>query len=254
MLTSTHWGTYRARVEGGKLVGLDSVPWDRNPSPIGQSIVDGVTAPNRVRRPAIREGFLRGRGASRERRGCEPFVEVSWDEAVGIVAAELARVKAQFGNDSIFGGSYGWSSAGRFHHAQSQVHRFLNTIGGYTYFKDTYSSGAARRVLPHVVGDMDDLRKKHTAWASLAAQLRDVHSLRRSSHQERPGQCRRRQRSCGRGLDPEAEVEWRRVCQRQPGAPRHRRHSGRRVDRRSSRQRHGIGIGALSRSDHRKSP
>jgi len=24
---------------------------------------------------------------------------------------------------------YGWSSAGRFHHAQSQVHRFLNTLG-----------------------------------------------------------------------------------------------------------------------------
>lgn len=168
MLTSTHWGTYRARVLDDTLVGLDPVPWDRNPSPIGQSIVDGVVAPSRVRRPAIREGFLRGRGASREGRGKEPFVEVSWDEATDIVAAELSRLKAEFGNESIFGGSYGWSSAGRFHHAQSQVHRFLNSIGGYVYFKDTYSSGAARRVLPHVVGDMDDLRKKHTTWASLA--------------------------------------------------------------------------------------
>ncbi len=169
MLTSTHWGTYRARVQGDKLVGLDPVSWDRNPSPIGQSIVDGVVAPNRVRRPAVREGFLKSRGASREHRGKEPFVEISWDEAIDIVAAELSRVKQQFGNELIFGGSYGWSSAGRFHHAQSQVHRFLNTIGGYSFFKDTYSSGAARRVLPHVVGEMDDLRKKHTTWASLAA-------------------------------------------------------------------------------------
>ena len=36
------------------------------------------------------------------------------------------------GNEAIFGGSYGWASAGRFHHAQSQLHRFLDLLGGYT--------------------------------------------------------------------------------------------------------------------------
>ena len=48
--------------------------------------------------------------------------------------------------------SYGWASAGRFHHSQSQLHRFLNTIGGYTRSVNTYSSGASEVILPHVVG------------------------------------------------------------------------------------------------------
>lgn len=168
MLTSTHWGTYRARVESGRLTALDPMPWDQNPSPIGQSLIDGVVAPCRVRRPAIREGFLRSGTDSRDARGAEAFVEVPWDEALDLVAAELTRVKREHGNQAIFGGSYGWSSAGRFHHAQSQVHRFLNCFGGYSYSVDTYSSGAARRVLPHVIGEMDALRRVHTSWAQLA--------------------------------------------------------------------------------------
>lgn len=167
-LTSTHWGTYRPRVENDRLVDLDTVPWDRRPSQIGRSLIEGITAPCRIRRPAIRQGFLRNRASSRDGRGAEPFVEVPWDEALDIVAAELKRVKEQHGNSSIFGGSYGWSSAGRFHHAQSQVHRFLNCIGGYVYSVDTYSSGAARRVLPHVIGEMDALRRDHTSWRTLA--------------------------------------------------------------------------------------
>jgi len=62
-------------------------------------------------------------------------VEVEWDEALDLVAGELNRVKAAHGNRAIFGGSYGWSSAGRFHHAQSQIHRFLNSFGGYVGFR-----------------------------------------------------------------------------------------------------------------------
>src|SRR5271155_1525218 len=98
MLTSTHWGSYRANFSGDKLVGLDPVPWDPNPSPIGQSIVDGIGAPCRVLRPAVREGFLKRRGASRELRGIEPFVEVSWEQATRIVADELLRVRQLHGN------------------------------------------------------------------------------------------------------------------------------------------------------------
>ena len=71
--------------------------------------------------------------------------------ALDLVAKELARIKDRYGNTSIFGGSYGWSSAGRFHHAQSQVHRFLNMIGGYVRSVDTYSLGAGMVILPHVV-------------------------------------------------------------------------------------------------------
>ena len=63
---------------------------------------------------------------------------MEWDEALDLVAAELRRVRTEHGNEAIFGGSYGWASAGRFHHAQSQLHRFLNCIGGYTASVNSY--------------------------------------------------------------------------------------------------------------------
>jgi biotin/methionine sulfoxide reductase len=125
-------------------------------------------APARVLRPAVRESYLRdGRGADRRKRGGEPFVEVRWDTALDLVAAELDRVRKASGNEAIFGGSCGWASAGRFHHAQSHVHRFLNCIGGYTRSVGNYSYGAADVLLPHVIGDTRSLAVGQTRWESL---------------------------------------------------------------------------------------
>ena len=168
MLTSTHWGVYDVEVEHGEIARVLPFDKDPDPSPIGQSLRGTVTGPVRVRRPAVRESYLRhGPGAASERRGADAFVEVSWDEALSLVAAELQRVKAQFGNNAIFAGSYGWASAGRFHHAQSQVHRFMNAIGGYVAHVGTYSLGAARTLLPRILMDVDALRAQHTAWVQL---------------------------------------------------------------------------------------
>ena len=86
------------------------------------------------------------------RPGTRPFVEVEWDRALDLVSAELDRVRSTFGNQAIYGGSYGWASAGRFHHAQSQIHRFLNAIGGYTYSVDDYSIAAGHVITPHIFG------------------------------------------------------------------------------------------------------
>ena len=68
------------------------------------------------------------------------------------------------GNEAIYGGSYGWASAGRFHHAQSQVHRFLKLLGGYTFSRHSYSLGATGVIMPRVVGTHDDLFKRSTDW------------------------------------------------------------------------------------------
>jgi len=165
-LTSTHWGVYQTRKDGNQLV-LDPAPWDKDPSPLGQSMAEGVNSPCRVMRPAIREGFLRNGAASREGRGREPFVEVSWEEAFAIAAGEIARVRDSYGNKSFYGGSYGWSSAGRFHHAQSQFNRFFRLCGGYVDSVDSYSLGAAKVILPHVVARWETLVQTHTAWHSL---------------------------------------------------------------------------------------
>ena len=166
LLTSTHWGVYEVEVEGGKVARLKPFAHDPVPSPIGNSIPAALHSATRVLRPAVRKSYLEGGpGSARSRRGAEPFVEVSWTEALDIVAAEVDRVKTSLGNASIFAGSYGWSSAGRFHHAQSQVHRFMNCLGGYVAHLGSYSLGAARTLMPHVVDDMDQFRAQHTAWS-----------------------------------------------------------------------------------------
>jgi biotin/methionine sulfoxide reductase len=96
---------------------------------------------SRVARPAVRRGWLdRGPGPAPE-RGADTFVEVDRDTALDLVAAELSRVLRDHGDNAVFGGSHGWASAGRFHHAQSQLHRFLSLGGGYTASVNSYSLG-----------------------------------------------------------------------------------------------------------------
>jgi len=167
--TVSHWGIYEVDKDAAGQPRLRPYSRDTDPSPIGLHQLDASLMRLRVRRPAVRRSWLRhGPGAAPEQRGRDPFVEVPWDEALDLVAAEIARVRDRHGNTSIFGGSYGWSSAGRFHHAQSQVHRFLNACGGYVRHMDSYSLGAARVLLPHIVAPMEELQASHTSWDVLA--------------------------------------------------------------------------------------
>ena len=120
-LTSSHWGTYNAVVKQGRLVDMAPFAEDADPSAIGRGLVGAVDGPTGITAPMVRKGWLEGRSG---RRGSDRFVEVSWAVAEQLVADELARVQAEQGNQGIFAGCYGWASAGRFHHAQSQIHRF----------------------------------------------------------------------------------------------------------------------------------
>jgi len=166
-LLFTHWGAYRATVADGTLQELEGLAGDPDPSPIGRSIPGTLRDELRIHQPMIRAGWLRHGPASREQRGQEPFVPVSWELASALVAGEIRRVTTEHGNSAIFGGSYGWASAGRFHHAQSQLHRFLNACGGYTFSVNTHSYAAAEVLLPHVLGSQDGLVGRHTPWAVL---------------------------------------------------------------------------------------
>ena len=169
-LTAAHWGVYEVEYDDkGQATKLHPFSQDPDPSPIGLHMLSDEVARMRVRRPSFRKSWLeKGPGAATDKRGQEPFVEVPWDEALDMVAGELKRVKDAHSNRAIFGGSYGWSSAGRFHHAQSQVHRFLNALGGYVRHQDSYSLGAARVLMPHIVASMEDLMAMHTTWDVLA--------------------------------------------------------------------------------------
>ncbi|WP_340107273.1 molybdopterin guanine dinucleotide-containing S/N-oxide reductase [Pikeienuella sp. HZG-20] len=167
--TSTHWGIREVTPGPDGKPRLTPFSGDPDPNMIGlDQGEDGLQA-LRVRRPAIRRSWLeQGPGAAPELRGREPFVEVEWDEALDLAAAEIDRVRRTHGNEAIFGGSYGWSSAGRFHHAQSQVHRFLNAAGGYVRHLHNYSYAAARVILPHVIAEMSEFMVSHTSWDVMA--------------------------------------------------------------------------------------
>ena len=169
-LASSHWGAYEVVRDHGTITGLRGNDRDPSPSPIGLGMWQAYQSELRIRKPAIRAGWLDRR--DRNHRGREPFVEVSWDEALELTASELRQVIDSHGNQAVFGGSYGWSSAGRFHHAQSQVHRFLNVLGGYVRHVDTYSLGAGRAVMPHIVATMDELMQGHHDWNVLLEHTR----------------------------------------------------------------------------------
>jgi biotin/methionine sulfoxide reductase len=152
-----HWGAFTLLVDDGKIVGVEPFELDPAPSPIIHAVKDWMDPSHRIGSPMVREGWLKDReNSDRRGRGRERFVPVSWDEAARLVAGEIDRVRQQHGNDSIFAGSYGWTSAGRFHHAQSQVKRLLNLVGGYTGHRDTYSYGAGAVIARHVMGNDAD--------------------------------------------------------------------------------------------------
>jgi len=151
-VTTSHWGAFRVLTADNRIVGTEAFAPDPHPSAIPDILPAAVHHRSRVARPSIRRGWLQGGERARELRGRDEFVELPWDEALDITAAELKRVIAEHGNGSIFGGSYGWASAGRFHHALGQVHRFLNVSGGYVSSVASYSTAAAQAIIPHIFG------------------------------------------------------------------------------------------------------
>ena len=104
--TSTHWGDFVADVRDGSVQAVRPADGDTNPSPIGQSLLDSQDRGCRIDQPYVRRGYLEDRGRSDgTMRGVDPFVAVSWDEALDIAAEALRSTVAEHGNQAIFGGS-----------------------------------------------------------------------------------------------------------------------------------------------------
>lgn len=164
---ASHWGVFRAGWRDGALV-VEPHPGDPAPSPIIRNFPAALRHRARIAEPMVRRGWLEQGPGADARRGRDEFVAVSWDKALDLVAGELARARERHGLESIFGGSYGWASAGRFHHAQSQLHRFLNlAVGGYVRSVNSYSAGAAEVILPHIVGPPEQVNRRAVTWAQI---------------------------------------------------------------------------------------
>lgn len=177
VLHSSHWGAFYARRVRD---GLEITPHegDRAPSAILQNYRHALDNPARVLRPAIRESWLREGPGPRPRVIGEPFVEVGWDRAAALLAEEVRRVRLERGAPGVYGGSYGWASAGRFHHAQSQIHRFLNVaFGGYVAGVSSYSAGASAPLLPRLIGSFGEISRNTVSWKQVIAETEVIVSF-----------------------------------------------------------------------------
>ena len=167
--TSSHWGVGVVETDGTRITAIKPYPKDPAPSRINDNIPDSLSGRARVRRPAVRASWLdHGPGPAAGKRGQEPFVEVSWEQALDLIAGEVNRVREQYGNTGIYAGSYGWASAGRTHHAQSLLKRFLNTQGGFVSSEGNYSYNAAIVLMPYIVGPFYRAVQQTTRWPVIA--------------------------------------------------------------------------------------
>lgn len=167
-MTSTHFGSFTAEVKDGIFVKTIPFAGDPYPSKMIEALPDRVNSDTRIRYPMVRAGFLeKGHASDTTKRGAEPFVRVSWDKALDLVASELKRVKEQYGNEAIFGGSNGWRNAGKLHDPQKLLKRFLGGFGGFTNGKGGYSWAASKAILPHVLGDQHSRTGKLTTYKNI---------------------------------------------------------------------------------------
>lgn len=157
-------------MENGRLVAVSPFEHDRDPNTLIDAWPEMVYAKHRIAQPMVRAGWLNApRGKPAGVRGEDRFVPVSWDEALDLVVGEVTRIREQHGNPAIFGGSYGWASAGLLHHARKLLHRFLWAAGGATMQETNYSFGAAMMLMPHIVGNLALLAGPLTEWREIFA-------------------------------------------------------------------------------------
>jgi trimethylamine-N-oxide reductase (cytochrome c) len=164
VLTGSHWGAFRAKVEGGRWVSVK--PWEKDPAPSHQlpGILDSVYSPSRIQYPVVRRAYLeKGPGADPDSRGTGDFVRVSWDQALDLVAKELMRVEKTYGPNATFAGSHGWKSPGRLHNCQSLLRRMMNLKGGFVNSVGDYSTGASQIIMPHALGTLE-VYEQPTVW------------------------------------------------------------------------------------------
>ena len=164
---ASHWGPFNAIVKAGVLVGiqprkeLDAMPTEM----LTEGLIGRVYDKTRVKYPMVRASYLADpKGDTKPHlRGKEPFVRVSWETALSLVADAIQTTATEHGNEAIFSSSYGgWSHAGLMR-PQVLQGRFFNLIGGQSTTTGDYSGGASQVILPHIIGDME-VYSPQTAW------------------------------------------------------------------------------------------
>lgn len=165
VMTASHWGAGYVDVRGGKIQGIEPLEIDQSPSLQLDSYVKMPYNGSRIKYPMVRKSFLeKGYRAGGEGRGIEPFVRVSWDEAITLCADEIKRVATEYGPEAIYGASNGWWSAGSLNSSQTLLWRMLNVCaGGFVNYYGEYSTACIMTILPYVIGSQG-ISSQMTAW------------------------------------------------------------------------------------------
>lgn len=129
---ATHYGPFIGTVKNGRLEKVVPQASDKRPTPM---LTEGVIArtydKTRIAGPMVRKSYLEGFRTGKtkpELRGKEPFVQVSWDVALGLTAKAILDTIEKHGNEGCFSSSYGGWSHGHFP-AQCAAGAFLQPAG-----------------------------------------------------------------------------------------------------------------------------
>jgi trimethylamine-N-oxide reductase (cytochrome c) len=169
--SASHWGPFKAVVKNGVLVGVQPLK-DVDAAPttmLTEGLIGRVYHKTRVKYPMVRKSYLANpTGDTKPHlRGKEPFVRVSWEQALALTADAILRTAEKHGNEALFSASYGgWSHAGLLR-PQVLQGRLFGLIGGHSVTTGDYSGGASQVSLPHIIGDME-VYSPQTSWEVMA--------------------------------------------------------------------------------------
>lgn len=109
----------------------------------GRSMRTRIYDPNRLLRPLKRVG----------QRGEGRFAQVSWDEAIDLIASNLKRTIEAYGNEAVYI-MYGTGDCGAVRGRES-AQRLMNLLGGYLGYYNTYSAACLEFTAPFITGVRD---------------------------------------------------------------------------------------------------
>ncbi len=137
-----------AHMEDGRLVKITD-------NPLGTRYMTGcvrgfqmprvVYHRDRLKQPLLRSGP----------RGSGEFKEISWSEALTLIAEQLTRVKTEYGAASILPLGGGAAERGALHNTERLIKRFFSMLGDYTATYNYYSADAERYIRSYMVGPVD---------------------------------------------------------------------------------------------------
>lgn len=154
--TASHWGIFKPIFNNdGRIESLVAFKEDPKPSPNLDKIAKLPYSEKRIRYPMVRESYFRDGPASRDKRGSDRWIRVSWNDALSLVAKEMRRIYDHYGPNAMFGRSYGWMSCGEVNSAVTLNRRLLRLCGGFVECTNSYSTAAIAPVLSCIFGESD---------------------------------------------------------------------------------------------------